>query len=52
MGTFVIGICAMLAIIGQRQWKMGYKVAGGLSLLVAAIIIIGALLLIPRLSLD
>lgn len=39
MGTFVIGIAAMLGIIGSRQWKMGYRIAGGLSLVVAVLII-------------
>ena len=34
MGTFVVGIAAMLGIMGMRQWKMGYRVAGGLSLVV------------------
>lgn len=40
MGTFGIGIAAMLAIMGSRQWKMGFRVAGGLSLAVAAVIVI------------
>lgn len=40
MGTFVIGIAAMLGIMGSRQWKMGYRIAGGLSLIVAAVILI------------
>lgn len=35
MGTFGIGTAAMLAIMGSRQWKMGYRVAGGLSLVVS-----------------
>lgn len=43
MSTFGVGIAAMLALIGARQWKMGYRIAGGLSLVVAAaIIIVGA----------
>ncbi len=41
MGTFAVGIAAMLAMMGWRQWKMGYRTAGGLSLVVAAAIIIG-----------
>lgn len=40
MGTFGVGIAAMLAIMGSRQWKMGFRVAGGLSLLVAVVIVI------------
>ncbi len=40
MGTFVVGIAAMLGIIGTRQWQMGYRIAGGLSLIVAVVIII------------
>ena len=40
MGTFVIGIAAMLGIIGYRQWKMGYRIAGGLSLVVAVATIV------------
>ena len=39
MGTFVIGIAAMLGIIGYRQWNMGFRIAGGLSLVVAVVII-------------
>ena len=39
MGTFVIGIAAMLGIIGYRQWNMGFRIAGGLSLIVAALTI-------------
>lgn len=31
----------MLAMMGARQWKMGYRVAGGLSLVVALAIIAG-----------
>ena len=41
MSTFGVGIAAMLALMGSRQWKMGYRIAGGLSLIVAAAIIIG-----------
>lgn len=47
MGTFGIGTMAMLAIMGSRQWKMGYRIAGGLSLAIAvglAAILIGWLL--------
>lgn len=40
MSTFGVGIAAMLALMGARQWKMGYRIAGGLSLVVAAAIII------------
>lgn len=40
MSTFGVGIAAMLALMGARQWKMGYRIAGGLSLIVAAAIII------------
>lgn len=36
MGTFGVGIAAMLALMGLRQWKMGFRIAGGLSLIVAA----------------
>lgn len=35
MGTFGVGTAAMLAIMGSRQWKMGYRIAGGLSLVIA-----------------
>lgn len=41
MSTFAVGIAVMLAIMGSRQWKMGYRIAGGLSLVVAAAIIVG-----------
>ena len=41
MGTFAVGIAAMLGIMGWRQWNMGYRVAGGLSLAVAVAIILG-----------
>lgn len=40
MGTFGVGIAAMLALMGARQWKMGFRIAGGLSLAVAAAIIV------------
>lgn len=40
MGTFAVGIAAMLFIMGSRQWKMGYRLSGGLSLLVAMAILI------------
>jgi len=43
MGTFAVGIAAMLVIMGSRQWKMGYRVSGGLSLAVA-VAIIGAVI--------
>lgn len=47
MSTFGVGIAAMLGLIGMRQWKMGYRIAGGLSLVTAvAIIIVGAWALI------
>lgn len=50
MSTFGVGIAAMLALMGARQWKMGYRIAGGLSLLVAAAIIVaGAWLLVSYL---
>lgn len=42
MSTFAIGIAAMLGIMGSRQWNMGYRVAGGLSLAVAVLILAGA----------
>lgn len=40
MGTFAVGIAAMLFIMGSRQWKMGYRLSGGLSLVVAMSILI------------
>ena len=40
MGTFAVGIAAMLFIMGSRQWKMGYRLSGGLSLAVAIAILI------------
>lgn len=43
MGTFAVGIAAMLMIMGSRQWKMGFRIAGGLSLTVAVAIIAGAI---------
>ena len=47
MSTFGVGIAAMLALMGARQWKMGYRIAGGLSLVVAVgIIVAGAWLLL------
>ncbi len=46
MGTFVIGTAAMLGIMGARQWKMGYRVAGGLSLMVVAAIVVGGALML------
>lgn len=50
MSTFGIGIAGMLAIMGTRQWKMGYRIAGGLSLLVAVgIIVAGAWILVTYL---
>lgn len=49
MSTFGVGIAAMLALMGYRQWKMGYRIAGGLSLVVAVgIIVAGAWLLIAN----
>lgn len=42
MGTFAIGIAAMLGIMGFRQWNMGYRIAGGLSLITATLILVGA----------
>ncbi len=39
MGTFVIGIAAMLGIMGVRQWNMGYRVAGGFSMVVTVLIV-------------
>lgn len=41
MATFVVGIAAMLALMGSRQWKMGYRIAGGLSMVVALLIVGG-----------
>lgn len=50
MSTFGVGIAAMLALMGARQWKMGYRIAGGLSLVVAAAIILaGTWLLLANL---
>lgn len=46
MGTFVIGIAVMLGIMGARQWKMGYRVAGGFSLMVVAAIVVGGALMV------
>lgn len=46
MGTFGVGIAAMLALIGSRQWKMGYRIAGGLSVAVSAAIIIAGVWLV------
>ena len=43
MGTFVIGIAAMLGIMGVRQWTMGYRVAGGVSLVVTALITVAGI---------
>lgn len=40
MGTFAVGIAAMLLIMGSRQWKLGYRISGGLSLSVAAAILV------------
>lgn len=40
MGTFAVGIAAMLMLMGSRQWKMGYRIAGGLSMFVSAAIIL------------
>ena len=40
MGTFVIGIAAMLGIMGVRQWNMGYRIAGGVSLIVTMAIVL------------
>lgn len=48
MGTFAVGIAAMLGIMGSRQWKMGFRVAGGLSLAVAAAIVLGTIWLAAR----
>lgn len=46
MGTFGVGIAAMLALMGLRQWNMGYRIAGGLSLMVSAAIIIAGVWLL------
>lgn len=46
MGTFAVGIAAMLGIMGARQWKMGYRVAGGLSLTIVAAIVVGGALMV------
>lgn len=46
MGTFAVGIAAMLMLMGSRQWKMGYRIAGGLSMFVAAAIIVGSIWLL------
>lgn len=46
MGTFAVGIAAMLLIMGSRQWKMGYRIAGGLSITVAAVIIVACVVLL------
>ena len=46
MGTFVVGTAAMLGIMGVRQWNMGYRVAGGLSLMVVAAIVVGGALML------
>lgn len=44
MGTFVFGTAAMLGIMGVRQWKMGYKIAGGISLAVTAALVIAGII--------
>lgn len=46
MGTFVFGIAAMLGIMGSRQWKMGYRIAGGLSLVTSALIVLAGIAII------
>lgn len=46
MGTFGVGIAAMLALMGARQWKMGFRIAGGLSLVVSAAIVIAGIWLL------
>ena len=44
MGTFAVGIAAMLGIMGVRQWNMGYKTAGGISLAVTAALVIAGII--------
>lgn len=39
MGTFGVGTAVMLAIMGNRQWKMGYRIAGGISMATSAVLI-------------
>ena len=46
MGTFAVGIAAMLLIMGSRQWIMGYRIAGGLSITVAAAILVASMVLL------
>lgn len=43
MGTFVVGIAVMLGIMGVRQWNMGYRIAGGISLVVTAAIVLAGI---------
>ena len=46
MGTFVVGTAAMLGIMGVRQWNLGYKIAGGISLAATAAIVVGGALML------